>query len=134
MDLIDREQALGCFWAYEDGDETEMPAYDRLQALPIVAEVEDCISRQAAIDAKMEFLNPNVKRDTKEQTEHDRVFAEGWNACNSHWIKEMENLPSAQPDIAENLYLYKCYITDKDGLQHEVIHTGDIRRVTGWEI
>lgn len=61
--------------------------------------MNDLISRQAAIDAKMEFLNPNVKRDTKEQTEHDRVFAEGWNACNSHWIKEMENLPSAQPEI-----------------------------------
>ena len=60
--------------------------------------MSDLISRQAAIDAKMEFLNPNVKRDTKEQTEHDRVFAEGWNACNSHWIKEMENLPSAQPE------------------------------------
>ena len=62
---------------------------------------EDTISRQAAIEAKMEFLNPNVKRDTKEQTEHDRVFAEGWNACNSHWIKEMENLPSAQPEPTE---------------------------------
>ena len=46
----------------------------------------------------------------------------------------VENLPSAQPEIANNLYLYKCYITDEDGLQHEVIHTGDIRRVTGWEI
>lgn len=40
----------------------------------------------------------------------------------------------AQPEIAENLYPYKCYITDQDGLQHEIIHTGDIRRVTGWEI
>lgn len=40
----------------------------------------------------------------------------------------------SQPEIAENLYLYKCYITDQDGHQHEVIHTGDIKRVTGWEI
>lgn len=53
MDLINREQALGCFWNYanDDGtgyDETEMPAYDRLQALPIVAEVEDCVSREDA--------------------------------------------------------------------------------------
>ena len=44
------------------------------------------------------------------------------------------NLPSAQPDIAEKLYLCKCYVTDEEGLQHEVIHTGDIRRITGWEI
>lgn len=48
--------------------------------------------------------------------------------------KAIECVPSAQTKIAENLYLYKCFITDKDGLQHEVIHTGDIRRVTGWEI
>jgi len=49
-------------------------------------------------------------------------------------IGALEEVPSAQQDIAEKLYLYKCYITDTDGLQHEVIHTGDIRRVTGWEI
>lgn len=46
----------------------------------------------------------------------------------------LRSLTSAQPEIAEKLYQYKCYITDKDGLQHEVIHTGDIRRVTGWMI
>ena len=57
------------------------------------------------------------------------------NSCNTRRILyAVEALPSAQPDMAKNLYLYKCYITDKDGLQHEVIHTGDIRRVTGWEI
>ena len=49
-------------------------------------------------------------------------------------IALLSSLPPAQPETAEKLYLYKCYITDKDGLQHEVIHTGDIRRVTGWEI
>jgi len=49
-------------------------------------------------------------------------------------IISIDLLPSAEPEIAENLYLCKCCITDKDGLQHEVIHTGDIRRVTGWEI
>ena len=49
-------------------------------------------------------------------------------------VNGLKALPSAQPEIAENLYLCKCLITDQDGLQHEVIHTGDIRRVTGWEI
>lgn len=61
--------------------------------------------------------------------------------CGKHWdghtekdVTRLLSLPSAQLDMTEKLYLYKCYITDKDGLQHEVIHTGDIRRVTGWEI
>ena len=49
-------------------------------------------------------------------------------------IKGLRQLPSAQSDIAEKLYLCKCYVTDEEGLQHEVIHTGDIRRITGWEI
>lgn len=49
-------------------------------------------------------------------------------------IEAFKVLPPAQRDMEEKLYLYKCYITDEDGLQHEVIHTGDIRRVTGWEI
>ena len=49
-------------------------------------------------------------------------------------IRNLKALPSAQPEFAQQLYQYKCYITDKEGLQHEVVHTGDIRRITGWEI
>jgi hypothetical protein len=49
-------------------------------------------------------------------------------------VEAIEHVPSAQSEIAEKLSMYKCYITDENGLQHEVIHTGDIRRVTGWEI
>ena len=49
-------------------------------------------------------------------------------------MSEIMNLPSAQPEIEEKLYQYKCYITDNEGLQHEVIHIDDIRRVTGWMI
>ena len=49
-------------------------------------------------------------------------------------VEAIECVPSAQSEIAEKLSMYKCYITDENGLQHEVIHTGDIRRVTGWEI
>lgn len=61
----------------------------------------------------------------------DKAWGEGisFALC---FIKKL--LPFAQPDIVEKLYQYKCYITDKEGLQHEVIYTGDIRRVTGWEI
>ena len=83
-DLIDREQALACFWNYanNDGtgyDETDMPAYDRLQALPIVAEVEDCISRQAAINAPVRMVSDGIE-----------------------WIPvyQVEQLPSAQPENA----------------------------------
>lgn len=49
-------------------------------------------------------------------------------------LDTLPNLPSAEPEIAENISLCKCCITDKNGFQHEVIYTGDIRRVTGWEI
>ena len=49
-------------------------------------------------------------------------------------IEKIRELPSAQVDIAEKLYQCKCYITDQEGLQHEVIYVDDIRRVTGWEI
>jgi hypothetical protein len=49
-------------------------------------------------------------------------------------VEAIERVPSALSEIAEKLSMCKCYITDENGLQHEVIHTGDIRRVTGWEI
>ncbi len=73
----------------------------------------DTISRQAAIDAAVNGADPYYKDSITE---------------------ELINLPPIQPDIAEKLHQYICYITDKEDLQHEVIHTGDIRRVTGWEI
>ena len=84
-DLIDREKALGCFWAYEDGDETEMPAYDRLQALPSIEYDDDCISRQAAID---EIANQST------MSPHDRVIA----------VDTLVALPSAQPEIVRCKY------------------------------
>ena len=93
MDLIDREKALGCFWNYanDDGtgyDETEMPAYDRLQALPIVKEVEDCISRQAAITALMEDA-PEVWTDSD--------YELGMMNQHKYDVNVIKALPSAQP-------------------------------------
>lgn len=89
MDLIDREKALGCFWAYEDGDETEMPAYDRLQALPVVAEVEDCISRQDAIDAFKKELTGGESKGN---------YVTICSAVGYKGAKQiLESLPSAQP-------------------------------------
>ena len=88
--------------------------------------MDDLISRQTAITIPI-----LPKEHRKYQTMNlDDAYELGWFDCQ----KCVEDLPSAQPEIAENLYMYKCYITDKDGLQHEVIHTDDIRRVTGWEI
>ena len=49
-------------------------------------------------------------------------------------MMDLEELPSADPDVAEKLHRFKCCITDKKGFQHEVIYIDDIRRVTGWEI
>lgn len=61
--------------------------------------MNDLISRAEAIELKPEFLNPNVNRETKEQTAIDRAYARGWNSCNTHWIDEISKLPSAQPEI-----------------------------------
>ena len=88
--------------------------------------MNDLISRQAAIDRinkQREHLQPDIYPQ-------DMIGDAAYRIC----AEFIERLPSVEPEIAENLYLCKCYITDKDGLQHEVIHTGDIRRVTGWEI
>ena len=79
----------------------------------------DLISRKAAIDGRIP-----IQRTNGVEIYYDEAVP----------IEYLKRLPPAQPDIAENLSQYKCYITDEDGLQHEVIHTGDIRRVTGWTI
>ena len=63
-----------------------------------------------------------------------KLLDRGWKSGVYPVASNVRALPSAEPDIAEKLYQHKCYITDQEGLQHEVIHVGDIRRVTGWEI
>ena len=60
--------------------------------------MDDLISRQAAINAKQEFRNPNVVRNTEARTAYDRTYANGWNDCNSAWINAIKALPSAQPE------------------------------------
>ena len=84
--------------------------------------MDDLISRQAAIDAVNDITKWYCK--TYHETRPTTIAV----------IDTLKQLPSAQSDIAEKLYLCKCYVTDEEGLQHEVIHTGDIRRITGWEI
>ena len=62
--------------------------------------MNDLIYRQDAEQAKMEFLNTKVTKETEEQTIHDRAYAEGWNDCNSAYIKAIMELPSAEPEPA----------------------------------
>ena len=51
----------------------------------------DLISREALINAKPEFMNEKVVRDTKYQTTKDRIYAKAWNACNSYWLDTIKN-------------------------------------------
>lgn len=52
--------------------------------------------------------------------------------------KKNENKLNIETRLAQDIWVKTCYITDKEGLQHEVIHYGDlkdvIREVTGWMI
>ena len=85
-----------------------------------VKKSSNLIDRQAAIDAAIKATDD---------------WDGGYNITRANMIeKELNDLPSAQLEIEESLYQYKCFITDTEGLQHEVVHVGDIRRVTGWEI
>ena len=86
--------------------------------------MDDLISRQDAIDEAEEWIE-TYSSGRGGQRERDAI---------KHVIDGIKKLPSAQPDLAEKLYQCKCYITDQEGLQHEVIYVDDIRRVTGWEI
>ena len=84
--------------------------------------MNDLIKRQKAIDLAHELIVPNEYKYGL------------YNQAINNYCAEIMQLPSAQPEIEEKLYQYKCYITDNEGLQHEVIHIDDIRRVTGWMI
>ena len=83
--------------------------------------VGDMISRRMAMDALSHMMDTDGFRD-------------GWAVSRANVDCMLRALPSAQLEIEESLYQYKCFITDTEGLQHEVVHVGDIRRVTGWEI
>lgn len=52
------------------------------------------ISRDDLINARPEFRNEKVVRDTKYRTTKDRIYAKAWNACNSYWLNTIENAPT----------------------------------------
>lgn len=102
----------------------------------------EALKAQDAKDAKDAKSMPSqlpsneiiYKQDAIDVLDEFQESVENGTPCYAKARVEMCNIPSAQPDVAEKLYQYKCYITDQEGLQHEVIHIGDIRRVTGWEL
>lgn len=62
----------------------------------------DLISRENLKNAKPEFMNEKVVRDTKYQTTKDRIYAKAWNTCNSYWLNTINNAPTVEQE---------CYIT-----------------------
>lgn len=44
-------------------------------------------------------------------------------------LDKIEELSDTQKEVVEKLHQYKCYISDQEGLQHEVIHIDDIYRL-----
>jgi hypothetical protein len=81
----------------------------------------DLISRENLINAKPEFMNEKVVRDTRYRTTKDRIYAKAWNTCNSYWLDTIKNAPAIEemekPFITEcrdiaikaNLPLYFVY-------------------------
>ena len=100
---------------------------------------DDLISRQAAINAKQEFRNPNVVRDTEARTAYDRTYANGWNDCNSAWINAIKALPSAQPEevIPHRNYKYLsdywCACGWHLGKKGDVKYCADCGRKVNWD-
>lgn len=54
-------------------------------------------SKEEAIESHPEFMNPNVTRDSTEETNRDRAYANGWNDAIKAYIKELKELPSKDP-------------------------------------
>ena len=98
---------------------------DRKNAIDLVKDVCDAI-----MSGCESWYDPEIEDEVyKDIREVDAILK-----CNKEIRIALRNMPSAESEIAENLCLCKCYITDKKGFQHEVIYIDDIRRVTGWEI
>ena len=62
----------------------------------------DLISRNDLINAKPEFMNENVVRDTTYRTTKDRIYAKAWNACNSYWLNTIKNAPTVRLEYVPN--------------------------------
>lgn len=98
----------------------------------------DLINREALINAKPEFMNEKVVRDTKYRTTKDRIYAKAFNACNSYWLNTIKNATAAEeiekPFITEcrnasierNLPLYFLYYEKKGILEVYETETNEL--------
>ena len=68
---------------------------------------DDLINRGDLINAKPEFMNEKVVRDTKYQTTKDRIYAKAWNACNSYWLDTIIDAPAVE-EVEEPLFVTEC--------------------------
>lgn len=99
---------------------------------------DDLISRKVLINAKPEFMDEKIVRDTKYQTSKDRIYARAWNACNSYWLNTIENAPSDEEmetsvitecrntAIKENLPLYFVYYEETGVFEVYVTKTTEL--------
>lgn len=98
----------------------------------------DLISREALENAKPEFMNEKVVRDTKYRTTKDRIYAKAWNACNSYWLDTIDNALTVEEvekpfvtecrntAIAENLPLYFIYYEETGVFEVYVTKTKEL--------
>lgn len=98
---------------------------------------DDLISREALINAKPEFMNEKIVRDTKYQTSKDRIYARAWNACNSYWLNIIENALSRrnkkpfitecrEASIKQNLPLFFIYYEETGVFEVYVTETEEL--------
>ena len=60
----------------------------------IIEILKNLISKEDVVEeCKLEFLNPEVERETEKQTLIDQSFARGWNEANRNWIIRLNELP-----------------------------------------
>lgn len=68
--------------------------------------MDEYVKKLDAFQAKNEFLNPCVIKNTNEETEYARAYAKGWNDCNSSFIDNIDKIPAA--DVQEVIYCKDC--------------------------
>ena len=62
------------------------------------------INADALKNAKPEFMNEKVVRDTKYRTSKDRIYAKAWNACNDYWLNTINNAPTVEYPFYQEAY------------------------------
>ena len=74
----------------------------------------DLISREALINAKPEFMNEKIVRDTKYQTSKERIYAKAWNACNSYWLNTIKNALTVENNEYNRGFMHAMIMVGKE--------------------